>query len=218
MLLAGRHIWVAVLSFFLASAVVLPASVADEPGRFIRAGMPTLTPMGWADFCYRYKTECQNGQTAPVDIEATPANIALVDRVNRKVNLQIEPQSDMQHWNAVDRWDLPTDGYGDCEDYALLKRKLLIEAGLPRSALLITIVRDEMNEGHAILTVKTSRGDLILDNMNDDVKLWSRTPYRFIKRQSQEDQNVWITIGAPVETARVLSAPTPVSSGRTAAR
>jgi predicted transglutaminase-like cysteine proteinase len=218
MLLAGRHFWVAVLSFFVASAVVLNPSTADEPGRFILAGMPTLTPMGWADFCYRYKTECQAGPARPVDVEATPANIALLDRVNRKVNLQIEPQSDMQHWSAVDRWDLPTDGYGDCEDYALLKRKLLIEAGLPRSALLITIVRDEMNEGHAILTVKTSRGELVLDNMNDDVKLWSRTPYRFIKRQSQEDQNVWITIGAPVETARVLTAPTPVSSGRTAAR
>jgi predicted transglutaminase-like cysteine proteinase len=218
MLLAGRHFWVAVLSFFVASAVVLHPSSADEPGRFILAGMPTLTPMGWADFCYRYKTECQAGPARPVDVEATPANIALLDRVNRKVNLQIEPQSDMQHWSAVDRWDLPTDGYGDCEDYALLKRKLLIEAGLPRSALLITIVRDEMNEGHAILTVKTSRGELVLDNMNDDVKLWSRTPYRFIKRQSQEDQNVWITIGAPVETARVLTAPTPVSSGRTAAR
>ena len=133
-----------------------------------------------------------DGQTAPVDIEATPANIALIDRINRQVNQQIEPQ--IRHAALERRRSLgPADGrLWRLRGLRALKRKLLIEAGLPRSALLITIVRDEMNEGHAILTVKTSRGDLILDNMNDDMKLWSRTPYRFIKRQSQEDQNVWI--------------------------
>jgi predicted transglutaminase-like cysteine proteinase len=86
---------------------------------------------------------------------------------------------------------------------------------LPRQALLITIVRDEMGEGHAVLTVKTTRGEVILDNMNDDIKPWSRTKYRFVKRQSQEDQNVWVGIGAPMETARVIA---PSEAGRTAQR
>jgi predicted transglutaminase-like cysteine proteinase len=131
------------------------------------------------------------------------------------VNQQIEPKSDADHWNVVDRWDLPKDGLGDCEDYVLLKRKILIDAGLPRQALLITIVRDEMGEGHAVLTVKTTRGEVILDNMNDDIKPWSRTKYRFVKRQSQEDQNVWVGIGAPMETARVIA---PSEAGRTAQR
>ncbi len=47
------------------------------------------------------------------------------------------------------------DGYGDCEDYALLKRKMLMQAGWPREALLMTVVRDKKGEGHAVLTVKT---------------------------------------------------------------
>ena len=39
-----------------------------------------------------------------------------------------------------DRWDLPTTGYGDCEDMQLLKRKLLAERGLPRRAMRMTVV------------------------------------------------------------------------------
>lgn len=208
--------WVGFLGFMAAGALVPQSASGEEPARFIVAGLATLTPMGWADFCYRYKNECSGGPTSPADIEATPANLALLERVNRRVNHDIEPKSDLDHWNVVDRWDLPTDGYGDCEDYVLLKRKLLIEAGLPRSALLVTIVRDEMNEGHAVLTAKTTRGEFILDNMNEQVKIWSRTPYRFVKRQSQDDQNVWISIGKPVETARVLVIPGPAFSGRIA--
>jgi predicted transglutaminase-like cysteine proteinase len=75
---------------------------------------------------------------------------------------------------------------GDCEDYQLMKRKLLIEAGLPRRSLRMTVVIDENGEGHAVLTVRTDRGDLILDNKTDDVLEWFRTNYRYIKRESAE--------------------------------
>ncbi|MDB5544660.1 MAG: Transglutaminase family protein cysteine peptidase [Hyphomicrobiales bacterium] len=218
MFFGARQVGIAIVSFFMASAVVLNPAVAEEPGKFISVGASTLTPMGWADFCYRYKTECNAGPMSPRDVDATTSNLNFIDLINRMVNQQVEPKSDADHWNVVDRWDLPTDGLGDCEDYALLKRKILIDAGLPRQALLLTIVRDEMDEGHAVLTVKTTRGDIILDNMNDDIKLWSRTKYRFVKRQSQEDQNVWVNIGAPVETARVLVIPVPVTAGRIAHR
>jgi predicted transglutaminase-like cysteine proteinase len=218
MLFGVRQVGIAIVSFFIASAVVLTPTVANEPGKFISVGPATLTPMGWADFCLRYKGECAAGPTTPRDVDATQANLALLDLVNRMVNQQVEPKSDADHWNVVDRWDLPTDGFGDCEDYALLKRKILIDAGLPRQALLLTIVRDEMDEGHAVLTVKTARGEVILDNMTDDIKPWGRTKYRYVKRQSQEDQNVWVSIGAPVETARVLVIPVPATAGRIARR
>ncbi|WP_164212860.1 transglutaminase-like cysteine peptidase, partial [Stenotrophomonas maltophilia] len=77
----------------------------------------------------------------------------------------------------------------------LLKKQMLIRAGLPASALLITVVRDRKGDGHAILTVKTDRGDYILDNENDEIRLWHATGYRFVKRQSQEDPNRWVTVG-----------------------
>ena len=166
---------------------------------------PTLTPYGWADFCNRYEAECPTNVLAAEDLELTSRLWSAIRRVNLIVNATIKPRSDMDHWNVLDRWDLPTDGYGDCEDYVLLKRKLLLAQGLPRQALLVTIVKDENGEGHAILTVKTDRGDFILDNMSDEVKPWAVLPYRFVKRQSQSDPNVWEQLGEPTSAPLIVS-------------
>ena len=105
--------------------------------------------------------------------------------------------TDMDHWGVVERWNYPDDGYGDCEDYVLQKRKMLMQAGWPREALLITVVRDKNNDGHAVLTVKSDKGEYVLDNQTDDIVLWSDTGYRFVKRQSQSDPNVWVALGEP---------------------
>ena len=105
--------------------------------------------------------------------------------------------TDLEHWGVVERWNYPDDGFGDCEDYVLLKRRMLMQAGWPRQALLITVVRDKRGDGHAVLTVKTDKGEFILDNQNETVVLWSDTGYRFVKRQSQHDPNVWIALGDP---------------------
>ena len=166
---------------------------------------PTLTPFGWADFCNRYEAECPGNVLPAEDLPLTSGNWDTLQRVNLLVNASIQPRSDMDHWNVLDRWDLPTDGYGDCEDYVLLKRKLLLAQGLPRQALLVTIVKDENGEGHAILTVKTDRGDFILDNMSDEVKPWAVLPYRFVKRQSQSDPNVWEQLGEPTSAPLIVS-------------
>ena len=120
-----------------------------------------------------------------------------LDRVNLWVNSHVKPMTDMEHWGVVERWNYPDDGYGDCEDYVLLKRRMLMQAGWPREALLITVVRDNRGDGHAILTVKTDKGEYVLDNQNDQILLWSDTGYRFVKRQSQADPNVWIGLGEP---------------------
>jgi len=119
-------------------------------------------------------------------------------RINRQVNASIEPISNFEHWGTfLDHWDYPVDGKGDCKIYALYKRKLLLERGFPRQALLMTIVLDLNGEGHTILTVKTDRGDFILDNLSNDIRPWNAPGYRFVKRQSQEDPNVWVSIIDP---------------------
>lgn len=160
-------------------------------------GGRTSVPYGWVDFCNRYAADCDVQPLDPVDVDLTPAALRDLERVDRQVNAAVTPETDMDHWGVVDRWDYPTDGKGDCEDYALLKRKLLIHAGYPRQALLMTVVKDLEGEGHAILTVKTSRGDFVLDNLTDKVLAWSETGYKFIKRQSQADPNLWQSIGTP---------------------
>jgi predicted transglutaminase-like cysteine proteinase len=160
---------------------------------YASVGSDTSIPYGWMDFCHRYASECEAGKVA--DVNLTEASMREIRQVNSFVNHSVEAVSDMEHWGVVDRWDLPMDGKGDCEDYALMKRKLLIERGYPRAALLVTVVRDSQNEGHAILTVKTNSGEFILDNLTDEVKPVSRISYRFVKRQSQQDPNVWVALG-----------------------
>ena len=118
-------------------------------------------------------------------------------KVNAWVNEAIKPMTDLEHWGVVERWNYPDDGYGDCEDYVLLKRRMLIQAGWPREALLITVVRDKKGDGHAVLTIKTDRGEFVLDNQEPQVLPWTKTGYRFVKRQSQSDPNVWVSLDEP---------------------
>ena len=146
-----------------------------------------------------------------------------LDRVNLWVNTHVKPMTDMEHWGVVERWNYPDDGYGDCEDYVLLKRRMLIQAGWPREALLITVVRDRHGDGHAVLTVKTDKGEFILDNQNDQILLWSDTGYRFVKRQSQSDPNVWVALGEPrgapaTATAALIAQPSKQRSLRPRSR
>lgn len=177
---------------------VCASAQAGQHPLFASVGGRTSIPYGWIDFCNRYAPECDGKREAAVDIDLTPSRLKQIDRVNRDVNRTITPITDMDHWGVVDRWDYPTDGKGDCEDYALLKRKILINEGVPRQALLMTVVKDLEGAGHAVLTVRTSKGDYVLDNLSDKVKLWSDTGYMFVKRQSQEDPNVWLQIGPPL--------------------
>ncbi len=183
-----------------AAALLAPAAQAATVMPDLRAtaavvGDATSVPYGWVDFCNRYAGECDGPVLPAEDVALNARSYRDIDRINRAVNAGVAPVTDMEHWGVVDRWDYPLDGRGDCEDYALLKRKKLMQAGFPRQALLMTVVKDHAGEGHAILTVKTNRGDFVLDNMSDAVLPWDQTGYRFVKRQSQEDPNVWRSIG-----------------------
>ena len=175
----------------------MPTQAAPAHASYAVAGPRTSVPYGWVDFCNRYTADCDVEPLSAVDVDLTANAMKDLDRVNRQVNAAVKPETDMDHWGVVDRWDYPLDGKGDCEDYALLKRKILMAAGYPRQALLMTVVKDHEGEGHAILTVKTNRGEFVLDNLDDKVLAWSETGYTFIKRQSQEDPNLWQSIGVP---------------------
>jgi predicted transglutaminase-like cysteine proteinase len=76
-----------------------------------------------------------------------------------------------------------------------------MERGWPASSLLMTVVRDEKNEGHAILTARTTQGDFVLDNKNEEVRLWTQTPYHYVMRQSYINPRVWVSLDASDATA-----------------
>jgi predicted transglutaminase-like cysteine proteinase len=173
------------------------ASAANERPLFAAIGTTVRAPIGWLEFCSEYAPECEIRPLEARDVVLSAKAWKELIRINRWVNDSIKPITDLEHWGVVERWNYPDDGSGDCEDYVLLKRRMLMQAGWPRQALLITVVRDKRGDGHAVLTVKTDKGEFILDNQNEEVLLWSETGYRFVKRQSQSDPNVWIALGEP---------------------
>jgi predicted transglutaminase-like cysteine proteinase len=170
--------------------------------RALAPGRAVLSPIGWVEFCGRAEAEgdCAVSELPERTLRADAATRRLLARVNRNVNAAVAPMSDLDNYGVEERWTYPVDGRGDCEDYALLKRRLLIEAGLPRQALLITVVREANGDGHAVLTVVTDRGDLVLDNKREDIRLWSATGYEFVKRQSAANPNVWVDLRAAAAT------------------
>jgi predicted transglutaminase-like cysteine proteinase len=202
------------------SAVLMTALAACSTHLFpVTAGAERLTqlshipvsevtkpPVGWIDFCARHPNECVGTTMKVREFVITPKRWNDLAYVNKLVNATIKPLTDLEHWGVVEHWSYPDDGYGDCEDYVLLKRRMLIQSGWPREVLLVTVVRGNKDEGHAVLTVITNKGDYVLDNQNEHVLLWWETGYRFVKRQSYSNPNVWVSLGHP---PRVIATATP---------
>ena len=153
----------------------------------------TLPPVGYVQFCASNPEECKPKGGKKFKLAMSPERWNLIYQVNAYVNGKIAPVSDQDLYGEPERWVFPTDA-GDCEDYLLLKKRYLEGLGFPPEALLITVVLDESNGGHAVLTVTTDGGDFILDNRRGDVLRWSDTNYTFLKRQSHSNPTQWMAL------------------------
>jgi predicted transglutaminase-like cysteine proteinase len=185
------------------AAAASPASANEL--LFVTTGEATRAPIGWVEFCVEHPVECKVQPSMPRDVVLSNKAWTDLTRINKWVNDNVTPMTDLEHWGVVEKWSYPDDGYGDCEDYVLLKRRMLMEAGWPRAALLITVVREKNGNGHAVLTVKTDKGEFILDNQEERILLWSETSYRYVKRQSQSNPNRWVALGGPRPTTATAS-------------
>lgn len=189
--------WATVLwATVLWTVLLLPATAASidttNPA-FAQTGAPTSIPVGHAEFCKTHRSECgPNGRVVGAMELDEPRWTELLS-INQELNAEIVPVTDLDLYGVAERWTYP-DGFGDCEDYVLAKRRALIERGWAPSTLLMAVVRQPSGDGHAVLMVRTDRGDLVLDNQEGLVKVWSDTPYQFLKRQSQADQGQWVDI------------------------
>jgi predicted transglutaminase-like cysteine proteinase len=187
-----------------ADPVLRAISGQDRAMSVMRVFGPTDPPYAFWRFCDEFPADCTKRRTVDARYDVTHERMEELDDINRYVNRTIEPVTDLELYGVSDYWTLPQSGKGDCEDYALLKRHMLIEAGWPASALLVTVVRDEKMEGHAVLTARTSRGDFLLDNKSDDIKLWNKTNYLFVMRQSYLDPRAWVALD-PAQSAPPVS-------------
>ncbi len=172
----------------IAPATAVGASMA------MPTGGRTTQPVGHYDFCKRMPSECAVRTRRSQPVELTRKLWDSIVAINHEVNTTVSPRTDYEMWGVEEYWSYPTD-VGDCEDYVLEKRRLLMKIGVPASNLLITVVRQRNGEGHAVLTVETSLGDFILDNLESRVLAWTDTEYRYLKRQSNTDSGVWVSIG-----------------------
>ena len=185
---------VAMLAIVAATASSAFAQGSPDHAQFMRVHGRALPPFGFVSFCQRHQSECAPAEhTSLARFDATPATLSELDRVNRAVNAAIRPITDRELYGQEEYWTFPIT-QGDCEDYVVLKRRILMDRGWPASALLITVVRDEAGDGHAVLTARTRQGDFVLDNKVNDVRLWSQTPYRYLMRQSYLNPQMWMAL------------------------
>lgn len=166
---------------------------AERSLAFMRVYGNAQPPYGFVRFCETTPRHCATTDQREQRFLADARRMAELDEINRLVNATIEPLTDLELYGVTEHWTLPRDK-GDCEDYALLKRKMLIDRGWPASALLMTVVRDEKGDGHAVLTARTLHGDYVLDNKLPDIRVWSKTPYEFVMRQSYLNPRVWVSL------------------------
>jgi predicted transglutaminase-like cysteine proteinase len=183
-----------------------PVTTAAGPERMhMREFGGALPPLGYVSFCRRSPEECPGVGSSTRPVRMSTEKWTTLNAINAYANHVVSPVTDQELYGTLEHWMLP-DRQGDCEDYVLLKRKLLIGEGWPVSSLLITVVRDEKQEGHAVLTVATDMGDLILDNKTDLIRPFTDTSYTYYKRQSRADARAWVALMPGAESDRSLAA------------
>jgi len=187
---------------------LITPSVSTMPNSAVAA----TAPPGFISFCVRFADQCQALQNTPATITMTDSNWRTLKQVNSAVNSSIWAEYDQDHYGRAEYWTIPTDGYGDCEDYALVKRRDLIAEGFPVSALRLAIVIAPREARHAVLTVVTDKGDYVLDNLSDNVVAWNTTGYTWIERQDAKRPMVWVSLQFP---ERMIAANASVLVGRT---
>lgn len=190
------------LAVFPCISTLLPvfqaSAMEPEQKTIMKTGGLTSQPIGHYEFCQRSANECRRISLNTRPRVLTAEHWQEVVSINSRINSQVRPVTDFEFFGVEEHWTLPvSDEYGlvgDCEDYVLAKQRELRARGWPAATLLPTVVRRKNGEGHAVLTVRTDRGDFILDNLTDEIRPWNETGYAFLKRVSAAHSGRWESI------------------------
>jgi predicted transglutaminase-like cysteine proteinase len=185
---------VALVAGFSPAQAFGPGSLAKGLGenrgvQYLVARQATLAPFSFVRFCRANPADCRRAE-GPAVAELTAERERSLRLVNASVNRSIRPLGET---GRRDRWQADV-AAGDCEDFVLTKRRKLISLGWPARTLRIAVTRTAEGEGHAVLVVKTTKGDLVLDNRTAAVKRWHRTDLDWLKIQSAENPRLWHTL------------------------
>lgn len=177
----------------LSSPLLIREGAAHELGRdlsvvrigpTIREGIRVLPPPGFVRFCSEYPSEC--GGPSPALVSLSDEGWLVAVAVNDAVNREIRPEEDV----GPDHWQLGVNA-GDCDDYAAEKRHRLIAAGFPANALRFAVARTTRGEDHLLLVIRSDRGDLVLDNIDRDVRPASQIRHHLLIMQGPTRASGW---------------------------
>jgi predicted transglutaminase-like cysteine proteinase len=172
-------------------SAIAPQAFSQQPGQQQQPGQEARPPSGYLAFCDRNPGECHVNRSQPDRIAFSGDVWATLEKVNIVVNTAVRPMDDSDHYGVTEFWTVPVDGEGDCEDYVLAKRKMLVLLGLPPSALRITVAVNNRFVRHAVLTVVTTQGDYVLDNAQDDILAAEKVDYHWVERQDPASATGW---------------------------
>jgi predicted transglutaminase-like cysteine proteinase len=162
-------------------------------------GHAAAVPVGYYELCVGHPDECRAshgwmGQWSyQFGMHLDAARMKQLIAVNASVNHSIRQRTDRALYHVTDRWVVNPKA-GDCEDYALTKKARLIADGWPSSALLVALAKTRAGQDHAVLVVRTDRGDLVLDSLRSTIRGWTPSLYRWRSVQSPTDTWAWFTI------------------------
>ena len=210
---------VGALAVTLSSASAAPLNIGNGwrhsgtgAGRLIE-GSYAAPPRAFDAYCSTYVDQCVSvGGVEPVALDEE--RWAELVAVNRSVNRHIRPNPHAR----LDVWTIGATS-GACNEFAIEKRKELIERGWPSASLLLTVAYTMGGEAHLVVTVRTDRGDFVLDNLRSAVLPVERTNLRFVARQTTIHPRLWTSVEGvardrtePVEVSSELGAPLPKQS------
>ncbi len=179
-------------AFVLAFGVLsLGGESAYAETAFIPGDLASPPPSGARGLCAQYSWACASKQSIRMSSEQ---EMKLVKLINRRVNASTRSVTDQSQYRQAEHWALPTSRGGDCEDFALLKKRDLVKAGIDPSKLLIATVLDSRRNSHAVLVYRSSGGDLVLDNLTSRIKPWTDTRYLFLRMQNPKRPNQWVGV------------------------
>lgn len=181
-----------VLGLMLSLGMATPAYTDSAHGGVVLSTKSVAAPQGARGLCARYAWACA-GRTGYAAMGAEQ-KLALANSINRAVNRQVREITDTRQYRRPEYWALPTARGGDCEDFALLKKRELMARGVPGDKLLIATVLDRKRRSHAVLVLRTARGDYVLDNLTSRIKPWQQTGYSFLRMQDPRSPDRWIAV------------------------
>ncbi|MBB3134298.1 putative transglutaminase-like cysteine proteinase [Rhizobium pisi] len=177
-------------SAFAAGPAGLARGLPGSPAvSYISEKDKIIPPFAQVLFCAQNPAECRdnNGQSV---VALDDKQMLQLKDVNSTVNRTMIGRNDPRNELNGDVWKVNVRS-GDCEDFALTKRSRLIAMGWSSRALRIATAYTPSGEGHAVLVVRTDKGDLVLDNRLSSIKNWRDTDLRWDKIQSGTDPYVW---------------------------